>query len=227
MLLCPIRAEPPGTIIWSTPFGNLTSANSSEIDLLIDDGTLYRKLVAIAGPWSTRTKHTLQAFDNNSLSISRTRAALNHRLSCSAVTMLGMETYEFDFQVDSFVKRRALWELLYTFAVGLLLSLIGGATCLTLKQTRFYPVDQIATPPIYPTMTPNSAARTPPNFEFNQWFSSAAANISDTLEQVRDKLRQGVQQVSEQMGQTMGRASELITQGVQTAGGTIRQAATT
>ena len=73
-------------------------------------------------------------------------------------------------------------------------------------------------------MTPNSAARTPPNFELNQWLSVAAANISGTLEQVRDKLRLGVQHVSEHMGQTV---QELFTYSVQHAGGTIRQAAET
>ena len=214
-------------IIWSTPFGNLTALNSSTIDLLVDDGPLYIKLVALAGPLTTRTKHVLHAFDFNRLSITQTRAALNHRLSCSAINMLGNATYEFQFDVYSFVKQRVLWQLFFSFAFGLFLSLVGGAICLILKQTRFHPVDQSKTPPLYPTMTPNSASRTPPNFEFNQWFSSAAANISDTLEQVRDKLRLGVQQVSEHMGQTMGRASEFITHGVQTAGGTIRQAATT
>ena len=213
-------------VVWFTPFGNLTASNASTIDLLVDDGRLFIKLVARAGPPTARTKHVLHAFDSTHLSITRTRAALSRRLSCSAVNMLGSATYEFQFQVDSFVQPRALWQMFFTLAVGLFLSLLGGAVCLILKQTRYYPVDQMRTPPLYPTMTPNSAARTPPNFEFNQWFSTAAANISETLEQVRDKLRQGVQQVSEHMGQTMGRASGFITHGVQTAGGTIRQAAT-
>ncbi|CAF4451762.1 unnamed protein product, partial [Adineta steineri] len=33
-LICPINAQPAPIIIWSTPFGNLTTINSSNIDLL-------------------------------------------------------------------------------------------------------------------------------------------------------------------------------------------------
>ena len=140
--------------------------------------------------------------------------------------MLGDYTYEFDFDIETNVVHRARWQIVYTTAFGLFMALIAGALCVTLKRTHYHG-DHLKTPPIYPTITPNSASRTPPNLELNQWLSLAAANISGTLEQVRDKLRLGVQQVSEHMGQTMGRATELFTYGVQHAGGTIRQAAET
>jgi hypothetical protein len=175
---------------------------------------------------TARTEHTLHAFNETHLSVTHARAALQHRISCSGVNMLGVYTYEFNFDIETYVQNRAIWEIIYTMSFGIFLALVGGASCVTLKRT-YYNVNHLETPPIYPTMTPNSAARTPPNFELNQWLSLAAANISGTLEQVRDKLRLGVQQVSEHMGQTMGRASELFNYGVHHAGGTIRQAAET
>jgi hypothetical protein len=225
ILICPISADPSPVIIWSTPFGNLTSINTSNIDLLSfnNDEPLYVTIIALAGPITARTRHTLRAYNFNHLSITRARAALQHRLSCSGINMLGVYTHEFDFDVDSHVAKRALWQLLFTLIFGFCMALIGGILCLILKRTYYYKRDHMTTPPIYPTMTPNSAARTPPNFELNQWLSLAAANISGTLEQVRDKLRMGVQQVSEHMG----RASGLFTSGVQHAGGTIRLAAET
>ena len=228
-LICPISSQPSPLIIWSTPFGRLTATNSSSLDLLATniDERLYITLTVVIGPLTTRTRHTLHAFNANQLSVTRARAALDHHFSCTGINMLGNYTHNFDFIVDTNVRPRALWQMLYTLAFGFFLSLVGGALCITLKRTNYYPVDQLKTPPIYPTMTPNSASRTPPNFEVNQWLSLAAANISGTLEQVRDKLRLGVLQVSEQMGQKMGRASELFTYGVQHAGGTIRQAAET
>ena len=140
--------------------------------------------------------------------------------------MLGTYTYDFDFDIETYVLNRAFWQIIYTLAFGFFMALVAGALCVTLKRT-YHNHDHLKTPPIYPTLTPNSAARTPPNFELNQWLSLAAANISGTLEQVRDKLRLGVQQVSEHMGQTMDRATEFFTYGVQHAGGTIRQAAET
>jgi hypothetical protein len=228
-LICPINAQPPPIIIWSTPFGNLTSINSTNIDLLSSDDNddpIYVTLTALAGPLTARTQHTLHAFNGTRLSVTQARAALQHRISCSGINMLGIYTYEFNFDIDSYVQNRALWQLIYTVSFGFFMSLVAGALCVTLKRTSYHG-DDLKTPPIYPTMTPNSAARTPPNFELNQWLSVAAANISGTLEQVRDKLRLGVQQVSEHMGQKMGRASELFTYGVQHAGGTIRQAAET
>ena len=180
-------------------------------------------MTALSGPLSARTKHRLHAFDKNHLSITRARASLQHSLSCSGRNMLGAYTHHFDFDIQTFVQKRALWHILYTAGFGFLMSLVAGALCMIVKRTSYYPSDHMKTPPIYPTLTTNSAARTPPNFELNQWLSTAAANISDTLEQVRDKLRLGVQHVSEHMG----RASELLTQSVQQAGGTIRQAAET
>jgi hypothetical protein len=224
-LTCPINAYPPPIIIWSTPFGNLTSINSSDIDLLYSDSDepIYITITALAGPFTARTKHLLHAFNTTHLSVTQARAALQHRLSCSGINMLGVYTHRFDFNIDIFVEKHALWYLIYTAGFGFFMSLVAGALCLTLKRTSYYPGDDTKTPPIYPTLTPNSAARTPPNFELNQWLSLAAANISGTLEQVRDKLRVGVQHVSEHMG----RASELFTHGVQHAGGTIRQAAET
>jgi hypothetical protein len=183
-------------------------------------------LTALAGPLTARTEHTLHAFNETRLSVTHARAALQHRITCSGINMLGIYTYEFNFDIESYVLNRALWQLIYTMSFGFFMALVAGALCVTLKRT-YYHGDHLKTPPIYPTMTPNSAARTPPNFELNQWLSLAAANISGTLEQVRDKLRSGVQQVSEHMGQTMGRATELFTYGVQHAGGTIRQAAET
>jgi hypothetical protein len=229
ILTCPISSQPASSIIWSTPFGNLTSMNFSYIDLLSIDMNepLYTSVTVLAGPMTARTQHTLKAFNGNQLSVTRARGALQHRFSCSGINMLGIYTHEFDFTVDSYAQKRALWEIIYTFGFGVFMSLLGGALCVTLKRTNYYSVDQMKTPPIYPTMAPNSASRTPQNFELNQWLSMAAANISETLEQVRDKLRQGVQQVSEHMGQKMGRASELFNYGVQHAGGTIRQAAET
>ena len=223
-LICPIYAYPPPLIIWSTPFGNLTAVNSSDIDLLSSDNhqPIYIALTARAGPITARTKHRLQAFNMNHLSVTRARAALQHRLSCTGINMLGVYTHQFDFNVDTLVQKHALWYILFTASFGFFMSLVAVVLCVVLKCTYYSP-DHLKTPPIYPTMTPNSAARTPPNFELNQWLSHAAANISETLEQVRDKLRVGVQHVSEHMG----RASELITQGVQQAGGTIRQAAET
>lgn len=222
-LICPISANPPPIIIWSTPFGNLTSINSSEIDLLSSDSDdpLYTTLTALSGPLLARTKHRLQALNKNQLSITRARASLQHRLSCSGINMLGVYTHHFDFDINTFVKKRALWNILFTAGFGFFMSLVAGALCVIVKRTSYYSSDHMKTPPVYPTMTPNSAARTPPNFELNQWLATAAANISGTLEQVRDKLRVGVQHVSEHMG----RASELLTHGVQHAGGTIRQAA--
>ncbi|CAF1089496.1 unnamed protein product [Adineta ricciae] len=228
-LICPINAQPPPIIIWSTPFGNLTSMNSSYVDLLSfnnDDDPIYVTLQALAGPLTARTEHTLHAFSGRQLSVTKARAALQNRIFCSGINMLGVYTYEFNFTIESHVQNRALWQLMYTASFGLFMSLVAGALCVTLKRT-YYNGDHLKTPPIYPTMAPNSAARTPPNFELNQWLSLAAANISGTLEQVRDKLRLGVQQVSEHMGQTMGRATELFNYGVQHAGGTIRQAAET
>lgn len=216
-------------ILWSTPFGNLTSMNSTSIDLLYSntyDDPIYVTLTVLAGPLTARTEHTLHAFNGNRLSVTQARAALQHRITCSGINMLGNYTYEFDFDIETHVLHRALWHIIYTSAFGFFMALVAGALCVTLKRT-YYNGDHLKTPPIYPTMAPNSAARTPPNFELNQWLSVAAANISGTLEQVRDKLRLGVQQVSEHMGQTMGRASELFTYGVQHAGGTIRQAAET
>jgi hypothetical protein len=229
ILICPINAEPPPIIIWSTPFGNLTSINSTNIDLLSTDNNdepIYVTLTALAGPLTARTQHTLHAFNGTRLSVTQARAALQHRISCSGINMLGVYTYEFNFEIGSYVYTRALWQIIYTMGFGFFMSLVAGALCVTLKRT-YHNVDHLKTPPIYPTMTPNSAARTPPNFELNQWLSVAAANISGTLEQVRDKLRLSVQQVSEHMGQTMGRATELFTYGVQHAGGTMRQAVET
>jgi hypothetical protein len=228
-LICPISGQPPPIIVWSTPFGNLTPINSTTVDLLssnTNDEPIYVTLTALAGPFTARTQHTLHAFQTNQLSITKARAALQHRISCSGISMLGIYTYEFDFDVETYVLHRALWQIIYTMAFGFFMALVAGALCVTLKRT-YNQGDHLKTPPIYPTMAPNSAARTPPNFELNQWLSLAAANISETLEQVRDKLRLGVQQVSEHMGQTMGRATELFTYGVQHAGGTIRQAAET
>jgi len=224
-LICPINAQPPPIIIWSTPFGNLTSINSSDIDLVSsnNDEPMYITLIALAGPFTARTQHVLHAFDTNHLSVTQARATLQNRLSCTGINMLGTYTYKFDFHIDTFVEKHALWYIIYTMGFGIFMSLVAGALCVTLKRTKYYSGDHMITPPIYPTMTPNSAARTPPNFELNQWLSLAAANISGTLEQVRDKLRIGVQHVSEHMG----RASELFTHGVQHAGGTIRQAAET
>ncbi|CAF0809478.1 unnamed protein product [Rotaria sordida] len=229
ILICPISAQPPPVIIWSTPFGNLTSINSTNIDLLPsnnNDEPIYVTLIALAGPLTARTLHTLHAFNESRLSVTQARAALQHRISCSGINMLGTYSYEFNFDIVTSVQSHALWHIIYTMSFGFFMALVAGALCVTLKRT-YYNCDNITTPPIYPTMTPNSAARTPPNFELNQWLSLAAANISGTLEQVRDKLRLGVQQVSEHMGQTMGRATELFTYGVQHAGGTIRQAAET
>ncbi len=224
-LICPIKGYPPPIIIWLTPFGNLTSINSSDIDLLSlnNDEPFYITVTALAGPFSARTKHQLHAFNSTYLSVTRARAALRNRLSCSGVNMLGVYTYKFDFDVDLFVQKRSLWYIIYTAGFGFFMSLVAGALCVTVKRTSDHSTDHMKTPPIYPTFTTNSAALTPPNFELNQWLSSAAANISGTLEQVRDKLRVGVQHVSEHMG----RASELFTHGVQHAGGTIRQAAET
>ncbi|CAF0925533.1 unnamed protein product [Adineta steineri] len=226
-LICPINAQPAPIIIWSTPFGNLTTINSSNIDLLssVYDEPIYTTLTALAGPLTARTRHILHAFNTNHLSVTQARAGLRHHISCSGINMLGIYTHEFDFDINSYGQKRALWHLIYTMAFGFFMALVAGALCVTIKRTSYYSADHLRTPPIYPTMTPNSASRTPPNFELNQWLSLAAANISGTLEQVRDKLRLGVQQVSEHMGQTMGRASELFTYGVQHAGGTIRQAA--
>jgi len=223
-LICPINAYPPPIIIWSTPFGNLTSINFSDIDLLSfdNDEPIYITLTALSGPLTARTKHVLHAFNTNHLSVTQARASLQHHLSCSGINMFGTYTYKFDFTIDTFVEKHAVWYIIYTMGFGFFMSLVAGALCVTLKQTN-HSNKNIKTPPIYPTMTPNSASRTPPNFELNQWLSLAAANISGTLEQVRDKLRLGVQHVSEHMG----RASELFTHGVQHAGGTIRQAAET
>lgn len=186
-----------------------------------NDHPLYSTLTALSGPLLARTKHRLHAFDKNHLSITRARASLQHRLSCSGINMLGVHTHQFDFDIKTFVQKRALWHILYTAGFGFFMSLVAGALCAIVQRTSYYSGDHMKTPPIYPTLTPNSASRTPPNFEINQWLSMAAANISDTLEQVRDKLRVGVQHVSEHMG----RASELLTQSVQQAGGSIRQAA--
>ena len=141
--------------------------------------------------------------------------------------MLGTYRHEFNYTISTHAQRRALWQIVYTIGFGFVMSLVAGGLCLTVKRTRYFPDEHTKTPPIYPTMTPNSASRTPPNFELNQWLSTAAANISGTLEQVRDKLRLGVQQVSDHMGQTMGRASEMFNYGFQHAGGTLRQAAET
>ncbi|CAF1676113.1 unnamed protein product [Rotaria magnacalcarata] len=206
-LTCPIDAQPPPMIIWSTPFGNLTSINSSSIDLILfnNDQPFYRKLKTFAGPFSARTRHILYAFNTNQLSVTQARASLQHHLSCSGINMLGVYTHTFDFDIDTYAEKHALWIIIFTMSFGLFMSLIGGLICIILKRTYYYRGDHLKTPPVYPTMTPNSAARTPPNFEVNQWLSSAAANITETLEQVRDKLRLGVQQ----------------------AGGTIRQAAET
>lgn len=228
-LVCPINGQPAPIIIWSTPFGNLTSINATSIDLLTTDDynePIYVTLTALAGPFTARTEHTLHAFNDTRLSVTHARAALQHRISCSGINMLGVYTHEFNFDIQTYVMNRAIWQLIYTASFGFFLALVAGALCVTLKRT-YYNGDNLKTPPIYPTMAPNSAARTPPNFELNQWLSLAAANISGTLEQVRDKLRLGVQQVSEHMGQTMGRATELFNYGVQHAGGTIRQAAET
>ena len=216
-------------IIWSTPFGNLTSVNSTSIDLLSStnvDESFYITLTALAGPLTARTEHTLHAYNQTYLSVTQARAALQNRISCSGINMLGVYTHEFNFDIDSYVLNRALWHIIYTMSFGFFMALVAGALCVTLKRT-YYSADHLKTPPIYPTMAPNSAARTPPNFELNQWLSLAAANITGTLEQVRDKLRLGVQQVSEHMGQTMGRATELFTYGVQHAGDSIRQVAET
>ncbi len=226
-LICPINAYPPPIIIWSTPFGNLTSSNSSDIDLLSsnNDELIYITLIALAGPLTARTQHRLHAFNTTHLSVTRARTALQNRLSCSGINMLGVYTHKFDFDIDTFVEKHALWYVIYTAGFGFFMSLVAGALCVIVKVKRVScdSSDRMETPPIYPTLTTNSAARTPPNFELNQWLSLAAANISGTLEQVRDKLRVGVQHVSEHMG----RASELFTHGVQQAGGTIRQAAET
>jgi hypothetical protein len=224
-LICPISGEPPPIIIWSTPFGSLTSINSSDIDLLSSntDEPIYITLKASGGPLTARTKHVLHAFDTNRLSITQARAGLQHRLSCSAINMLGNYTHKFDFNIDSFVHKHAVWYIIYTTGFGFFMALVAGALCVTLKGTTYYSAEDKKTPPINTTRTPNSAARTPPNFELNQWLLVAASNISGTLEQVRDKLRLGVHHVSEHMG----RASGLFTHSVQHAGGTIRQAAET
>ncbi|CAF4598715.1 unnamed protein product [Rotaria sp. Silwood1] len=197
-LICPINGQPPPIIIWSTPFGNLTSINISNIDLLpYNNGKpIYVTLTSLAGPLTARTRHKLHAFNTNHLSITQARASLQHHFSCSGINMLGIYTYKFNFNIDTYAKKHALWLMMYTMIFGFVMSLIGIILCIILKRTYYYSNDHMKTPPLYPTMTPNSAARTPPNFELNQWLSSAAANITGTLEQVRDKLRSGVQQVS-------------------------------
>ncbi|UJR21221.1 hypothetical protein I4U23_024317 [Adineta vaga] len=210
-LTCPIYSEPPPIIIWSTPFEK--------------DEPIYVVVIALAGPFTARTRHRLHAFDTNQLLVTQARAGLRHRISCSGINMLGVYKHEFDFHIDSYGHKYPLWNIIYTMGFGFFMALVAGALCVSIKRTSYYSDDHLRTPPVYPTMTANSAARTPPNFELNQWLSVAAANISGTLEQVRDRLRSGVQHVSEHMGQTMGRASELFTYGVQHAGGTIRQAA--
>lgn len=204
-LFCPIKSNPPPIIIWTTPFGILTSHSSSNVDLLLsaNDKPIYKKLITLAGPFSARTRHIVHAVSPNHLSVTQARGSLEHRISCTGINMLGSYKYEFDFIVETKAEKHAVRLMLCTIGFGLSVSLIGVLMCIILKRTYYYPVDHMKTPPLYPTMTPNSASRTPPNFELNQWFSSAAANITGTLEQVRDKLRQSVQQ----------------------AGGTIRQAA--
>ena len=226
-LACPINAQPPPLIIWSTPFGKFISINSSNIDLISStiDEPIYISLTSVAGPLTMRTRHTLHAFNTTHLSVTQARGALQHQFSCSGINMLGMYTHQLNFYIDTNAKRRALWQIMYTIVFGFLMSLSGGLLCIILNRTYYYSSDHMKTPPLYPTMAPNSASRTPPNLEPNQWLLSAAANITGTLEQVRDKLRLGVQQVSEHMGQTMGRASELLTCRVQQASGTLRQVA--
>ncbi|CAF0958214.1 unnamed protein product [Rotaria sordida] len=197
-LICPINGQPPPIIIWSTPFGNLTSINSSNIDLLSfnNDKPIYITLISLAGPLTARTRHKLHAFNTNHLSITQARTSLQHHFSCSGINMLGIYTYKFNFNVNTYAKKHALWLMMFTMIFGFVMSLIGIILCIILKYTYYYSNDHIKTPPLYPTMTSNSAALTPPNFEFNQWLSLTAANITGTLEQVRDKLRSGVQQVS-------------------------------
>lgn len=224
-LICPINSQPPPIIIWSTPFGNLTSINSSDLDLLssTNDQPFYLTLKASIGPLTARTQHELHAFNLTYLSITQARASLQYHFSCTGINMLGTYTYKFNFQIDTLIEKHARWYIIYTFSFGIFMSFIAGALCITLKRTNYNSDDHMKTPPIYPTPAANSASRTPPNFELNQWLSLAAANISETLEQVRDKLRLGVQHVTEHMG----RASELFSYSVQQAGGTIRQAAET
>ncbi|CAF2405325.1 unnamed protein product [Rotaria sp. Silwood2] len=197
-LICPINGQPPPIIIWSTPFGNLTSINLSNIDLLPfnNDKPTYVTITSLAGPFTARTRHKLHAFNTNRLSITQARASLQHNFSCSGINMLGIYTYKFNFNIETYAKKHALWLMMYTMIFALVMSLIGIILCIILKRTYYYSSDHMKTPPLYPTMTPNSAARTPPNFEINQWLSSAAANITGTLEQVRDILRSSVQQVS-------------------------------
>ena len=215
-LTCPIKAYPPPIIIWSTPFGKLAAINSSDIDLLLFDShePIYSKLTVLSGPLTARTKHILHALNSNQLTITRVRAGLQTSISCMGINILGNMTYKHEFIVENFIQKHAIWNMIYTLSFGIVLSLIAGLLCTIVPRTWYYSHKHLKTPPIYPTMTPNSAARTPPNFELNQWLSIAAANISGTLEQVRDKLRIGVQHVSEHMG----RASELFTTSVHYAG---------
>jgi hypothetical protein len=115
-LICPINAQPPPIIIWSTIFGNLTSINSSDVDLLssADNETIYITLTVLAGPLTARTRHMLEAFNKNHLSVTQARAALQHRLSCSGINMLGTYTHKFDFAIDTFVEKHALWYIICT-----------------------------------------------------------------------------------------------------------------
>lgn len=206
-LICPINGYPPPIIIWSTPFGILTSMKPSNIDLLsaYNQTIIYNKLTSSAGPPLARTRHVLQAFKTDHLSVTNARSGLQDHLYCSGINMLGMYTHKFNFDVETYAKKHVLRYLMYTLIAGFSMSFIGIILCVILKLTYFYPIDHMKTPPVYPTMTPNSASRTPPNFELNQWLSSAAANITGTLEQVRDKLRLSVLQV----GGTIRQAAEM------------------
>ncbi|CAF0758880.1 unnamed protein product [Didymodactylos carnosus] len=228
ILQCPIQGEPLPTIIWSTPFGQLTT--SSSIDQLYyyrnTTSDLYTSIMALAGPLTARTKHHLRAYNHRYLEITRARSALNSHIECTGYNLLGSYTYKFSLNVNTHIQDRLFWQLIYTVSCGLFISLVAGALCISMKRT-YYSKDNIKTPPIYPTMAPNSASRTPPNFAMNEWLSLAYGNISDTLEQVRDKLRASVQQVSVHMGTTMARGMELFTHGLEHAGGTLRQTAET
>lgn len=215
-LICPIVSKPTGLIIWSTPFGYLSSVNATTIDLVpIDlDRNIYVNLVARSGPIGTRIRHVLSV-DQNRLTVTGARAALEKDFSCTAINMLGVYRHDFQFTVETNVKKGALRELFYTLCFGFFMSLIGGALCISMRVQNYTKTDQFRTPPIYPTLTPNSAARTPPNFEFNQWWSTATANITESLEQVRERLWTSVQHVTGHVGRASGR----LTQSVQQAAG--------
>ena len=51
--------------------------------------------------------------------------------------MLGVYTYKFNFDIETYVENHAIWHIIYTMGFGFFMALVAGAFCVTLKRTYY------------------------------------------------------------------------------------------